>query len=87
MALDSSATDFCKDLRILDQMSPRTCDTVHVFYVRANQTNAQDIVSNALNPAVISPYFFEFIHTLGWPVDVEKHPGRILIKDFMKPVP
>jgi len=68
-------------------MSPRTCDTVHVFYVRANQTNAQDIVGNALNPAVISPYFFEFIHTLGWPVDVEKHPGRILIKDFMKPVP
>ncbi|XP_066254147.1 ral GTPase-activating protein subunit beta isoform X7 [Euwallacea similis] len=75
VALDSSATEFCKDLQILDQMSPRTCDTVHVFYVKAHQTNANDIVSNALNPALISPYFFEFIHTLGWPVEVQKHPG------------
>ncbi|XP_066140830.1 ral GTPase-activating protein subunit beta isoform X3 [Euwallacea fornicatus] len=75
VALDSSATEFCKDLQILDQMSPRTCDTVHVFYVKAHQTNANDIVGNALNPISISPYFFEFIHTLGWPVEVKKHPG------------
>lgn len=75
VALDSSLTEFCKDLQILDQMSPRTCDTAHIFYVRSQQTNAQDIVSNALDPCSISPYFFEFIHTLGWPVEVQKHPG------------
>ncbi|XP_048519931.1 ral GTPase-activating protein subunit beta isoform X3 [Dendroctonus ponderosae] len=75
VALDSSATEFCKDLQILDQMSPRTCDTVHIFYVRAQQTNAREIVGNMLNPSVISPYFFEFIYSLGWAVDVEKHPG------------
>ncbi|ENN80658.1 hypothetical protein YQE_02924, partial [Dendroctonus ponderosae] len=69
-------TQFCKDLQNLDQMSPRTCDTVHIFYVlRTQQTSAQDIVGNMLNPSVISPYFFEFIHSLGWAVDVEKHPA------------
>ncbi|CAG9768936.1 unnamed protein product [Ceutorhynchus assimilis] len=75
VALDSSQNEFCKDLQILDQMSPRTCDTVHMFYVRSQQTNAQDIVNNMLNPNLISPHFFEFIHTLGWPVEIRKHPG------------
>ncbi|CAH1959120.1 unnamed protein product [Acanthoscelides obtectus] len=75
VSIDSSATDFCKDLSLLDDMSPRTCDTVHIFYVRSQQTNAQDIVANALHENVISPYFWEFMHSLGWPVDVSKHPG------------
>lgn len=75
VALDSSFTEFCKDLQMLDLMSPRTSDTAHIFYVRSQQSEAQDIVGNMLNPAVISPYFFEFIHTLGWPVEVKKHPG------------
>lgn len=78
-ALDSSAADFCKDLNVLDSMSPRTCDTVHIFYVRSQQTLADDIVRNILNENNLSPYFFEFIHSLGWPVDVHKHPGMFLI--------
>ncbi|KAL1509023.1 hypothetical protein ABEB36_003829 [Hypothenemus hampei] len=75
VALDSSAMEFCKDLEVLDAMSPRTCDTVHIFYVRAHQTDAGSIVGNMSSPNLISPYFFEFIHTLGWPVEVRKHPG------------
>ncbi|XP_018579922.1 ral GTPase-activating protein subunit beta isoform X2 [Anoplophora glabripennis] len=74
-AIDSSATEFCRDLSLLDNMSPRTCDTVHIFYVRSQQTQAQDIVSNILNQGSISSYFWEFIHSLGWPVEVNKHPG------------
>ncbi|XP_049826190.1 ral GTPase-activating protein subunit beta isoform X3 [Aethina tumida] len=73
--LDSSATDFCKDLSMLDNMSPRTWDTVHIFYVRTQQTQAQDIVNNVLNENLLSPFFLEFIHSLGWPVEVNKHPG------------
>lgn len=60
-------------------MSPRTCDTVHIFYVRSQQTQAQDIVSNAMNDSLISPYFTEFIHTLGWPVEINKHPGNFYL--------
>lgn len=56
-------------------MSPRTCNTVHIFYVKSQQTHAQDIVSNILNESSISPYFSEFIHSLGWPVEVSSHPG------------
>lgn len=60
-------------------MSPRTCDTVHVFYVKAGQTQAQDIVQNVQNETAISPHFIEFLHTLGWPVDVHQHPGKIIL--------
>ncbi|XP_074039453.1 ral GTPase-activating protein subunit beta isoform X2 [Leptinotarsa decemlineata] len=74
-ALDSSASEFCKDLTFLDNMSPRTCDTVHIFYVRSQQTEAADIVSNVLNESILSTYFSEFIHSLGWPVEISKHPG------------
>ncbi|XP_063903685.1 ral GTPase-activating protein subunit beta isoform X4 [Zophobas morio] len=74
-ALDSSAGDFCKDLSLLDHLSPRTCDTVHIFYVKSQQVDAQDIVNNVRTEQGISSYFFEFIHTLGWPVEVNKHPG------------
>lgn len=75
-ALDNSTPDFCKDLRLLDHLSPRTCDTVHVFYVKSQQSRALDIVNNVTNEnSAISPYFLEFIHTLGWPVEVDRHPG------------
>lgn len=57
-------------------MSPRTCDTVHIFYVRSQQRNAQEIVSNVLSESSVSPHFVEFIHTLGWPVNVSSHPGK-----------
>ncbi|KAK4886376.1 hypothetical protein RN001_002647 [Aquatica leii] len=74
IAIDSSAIDFCKDLTALDHMSPRTCDTIHIFYVRSGQTSAHDIVGN-ITDENISSHFVEFIHTLGWPVVVKKHPG------------
>lgn len=75
VALDSSATDFCSDLSSLDGMSPRTCDTVHVFYVRAEQNNAAEIISNVLHESTVSSHFLDFLLTLGWPVDVATHPG------------
>ncbi|XP_022914595.2 ral GTPase-activating protein subunit beta isoform X2 [Onthophagus taurus] len=75
IALDSSDSDFCKDLLALDNMSPRTCDTVHIFYVKSQQTTAQEIVNNATDLSGINPHFLEFIKSLGWPVDVDKHPG------------
>ncbi|CAG9856330.1 unnamed protein product [Phyllotreta striolata] len=73
--LDNTAGDFCKDLNILDSMSPRTCNTVHIFYVKSQQTHVQDIISNVSNENCLSPYFSEFVHSLGWPVRVDTHPG------------
>lgn len=80
IALDSSANNFCRDLWTLDAMSPRTCDTVHLFYVKSQQTSALEIINNATNEADLSPYFFEFVRSLGWPVNVYKHPGMFVFK-------
>lgn len=51
-ALDTSLDGFCHDLEILDNMSSRTCDTVHVFYVRAAQKTAEEILSNVVSYSV-----------------------------------
>ncbi|KAJ9585303.1 hypothetical protein L9F63_002888 [Diploptera punctata] len=61
-ALDTSMDGFCHDLEILDNISSRTCDTVHVFYVRAGQKSAQEILSSMFS-------------SLGWSVNVYRHPG------------
>ncbi|XP_044749908.1 ral GTPase-activating protein subunit beta isoform X3 [Coccinella septempunctata] len=75
LELDSSLGDFSKDLTLLDDLSPRTCDTVHIFYVKSQQNKAEDIVGNMRNQTSLSPYYIEFLHTLGWAVDIGKHPG------------
>lgn len=48
IALDATASGFCLDLEALDFMSSRTCDTVHVFYVRAGQKTPGEILANVV---------------------------------------
>lgn len=75
MALDSTIPGFCTDLENLDRISPRTCDTVHIFYVKAGQKNADAILSNVMNETNVSPNFMEFLNALGWTVAVNSHAG------------
>jgi hypothetical protein len=60
-ALDTSLDGFCRDLEELDNMSSRTCDTVHVFYVRAGQKTAEEILRNVVSYAVIL-----FVNNMGF---------------------
>ncbi|PSN44105.1 Ral GTPase-activating protein subunit beta [Blattella germanica] len=53
IALDTSMEGFCRELEALDSISSRTCDTVHVFYVRAGQKTAEEILSNVICPAAL----------------------------------
>ncbi|XP_043270594.1 ral GTPase-activating protein subunit beta isoform X3 [Venturia canescens] len=74
-ALDQNVPGFCTDLENLDHISPRTCDTVHIFYVKAGQKNPMEIVSNVLHENNVSSNFLEFLSSLGWPVSVSGHAG------------
>ncbi|XP_048505289.1 ral GTPase-activating protein subunit beta isoform X3 [Athalia rosae] len=74
-ALDPTMPGFCIDLENLDHTSPRTCDTVHIFYVRAGQKSPDEILSNVLHETNVSPHFLEFLSSLGWPVSVSTHAG------------
>nr|CAD7403840.1 unnamed protein product [Timema poppensis] len=78
-ALDSSVPGFSQDLESLDSMSPRSCDTVHVFYVRAGQRTPDEILANVMNEQTVHPHFLEFLLSLGWPVSVFKHPGWTVV--------
>ncbi|XP_070158722.1 ral GTPase-activating protein subunit beta isoform X2 [Polyergus mexicanus] len=75
IALDPTIPGFCTDLEILDNISPRTCDTVHIFYVKPGQKSASEILLNVLHEENVSSNFLEFLSSLGWPVSVSAHAG------------
>lgn len=60
---------------MLDRFSPRTADTVHLFYVKSGQKKVGDILQNVHSNSDVHPYFLELLSSLGWPVNVYQHPG------------
>ncbi|CRL00726.1 CLUMA_CG013983, isoform A [Clunio marinus] len=77
IVLDSKKNGFVNDLDVLDKMSPRTCDTVHIFYVRVGQSMEQEIVENMSedNIGSLDVNFWSMLQSLGQTVDVDEHCG------------
>lgn len=67
--------ELSKQLMSLDQLSARTADTIHVFYMKRGQTEAKEILENAKSSSRVHPLYLEFLRALGWPVDVAMHIG------------
>ncbi|XP_032454306.1 ral GTPase-activating protein subunit beta isoform X8 [Nasonia vitripennis] len=74
-ALDPTIAGFANDLESLDHISARTCDTVHIFYVKSGQSTPEAILANVLNESNVSSNFLEFLNSLGWQVSVTSHAG------------
>ena len=49
VALESSSIDFVNDLECLDRLSPRSADTVQVFYMKSGQKSADEILNNVVS--------------------------------------
>ncbi|XP_067623760.1 ral GTPase-activating protein subunit beta isoform X2 [Eurosta solidaginis] len=77
IVLDTKRNQFAQELGMLDKLSARTYDTVHVFYVKTGQTMAQEIIGNMSdeNVRTLDAHFGHMLLTLGWPVDLEEHSG------------
>ncbi|MBN3322621.1 RLGPB protein, partial [Atractosteus spatula] len=75
IALDSALPGFFDDIGYLDLLPCRPFDTVFVFYMKAGQKSSQEILRNVDSSANVQCHFLEFLLSLGWPVDVGKHPG------------
>ncbi|XP_012160069.1 ral GTPase-activating protein subunit beta isoform X5 [Ceratitis capitata] len=75
IVLDTKRSQFAQELGMLDKLSARTYDTVHVFYVKSGQSTAQEIISNMSDEHVrsLDAHFGNMLLTLGWPVDLEEH--------------
>lgn len=75
--LDTKQASFINDLQSLDKLSPRTNDTLHMFYVKIGQTTATEIIENASEENVMSldKSFWNVLLNLGWPVDIDEHAG------------
>uniref|UniRef100_A0A8C6Y6B0 Ral GTPase-activating protein subunit beta n=1 Tax=Naja naja TaxID=35670 RepID=A0A8C6Y6B0_NAJNA len=72
IALDSSVPGFFDDIGYLDLLPCRPFDTVFIFYMKAGQ---KQILKNVESSRNVQPHFLEFLLSLGWSVDVGKHPG------------
>ena len=55
LVLNSTSSGFSQALKELDHVSTRTQDTVYVFYVKAEQTDAHEIIENQVS--IISVIF------------------------------
>ncbi|XP_039175073.1 ral GTPase-activating protein subunit beta isoform X1 [Crotalus tigris] len=75
IALDSSLPGFFDDVGYLDLLPCRPFDTVFIFYMKAGQKTSQEILKNVESSRNVQPHFLEFLLSLGWSVDVGKHPG------------
>uniref|UniRef100_A0A8C3LLB0 Ral GTPase-activating protein subunit beta n=1 Tax=Chrysolophus pictus TaxID=9089 RepID=A0A8C3LLB0_CHRPC len=75
IALDSTLPGFFDDLGYLDLLPCRPFDTVFIFYMKAGQKTSQEILKNMESSRIVQPHFLEFLLSLGWSVDVGKHPG------------
>lgn len=76
-ALDAKQHGFLNDLQALDKLSPRTNDTLHIFYVKVGQTTATEIIENTSEENVnsLDKHFWSILLNLGWPVDIKEHAG------------
>lgn len=76
-ALDTKQSGFLSDLQALDKLSPRTNDTLHIFYVKVGQSSAAEIVENVSdsNVQTLDKHFWNVLLNLGWPVEIEEHAG------------
>ncbi|KAK3094041.1 hypothetical protein FSP39_023374 [Pinctada imbricata] len=75
VTLDTTNSGLFTDLEILDSVTPRDSDTVHVFYVKSGQRTCVDILANVASRTSVQSQFLEFLHSLGWPVDIKRHAG------------
>lgn len=75
--LDMKKSGFSDDLLALDKMSSRTCDTVHIFYVKVGQSIEADIIGNTSeeNVNTLDSNFWNMLNSLGWAVNVKEHAG------------
>lgn len=76
-ALDTKQHGFLSDLQALDKLSPRTNDTLHIFYVKVGQSSASEIIDNVSESNVqsLDKHFWNVLLNLGWPVEIEEHAG------------
>lgn len=67
----STCPELLSDLEILDSLPERETISCSVFYVRSGRQTLAEI----LTEEKVSLDYLQFVHSLGWPIDLRKHPG------------
>ncbi|XP_051804715.1 ral GTPase-activating protein subunit beta-like [Acanthochromis polyacanthus] len=75
VSLDSSLPGFSESLRRLDKLPPRNCDSAFIFYLRAGQRTAAEVLRNVESRCSVQSHFLDLLSSLGWPVQVGQQQG------------
>ncbi|EGG18880.1 RapGAP/RanGAP domain-containing protein [Cavenderia fasciculata] len=70
-----NTSSFYQSLRSLDSVSERVQSRVAVYYAKRGDITEEDVIAN--QTANTSHDYREFVASLGWTVDVEKHSGYL----------
>ncbi|KAM8756150.1 ral GTPase-activating protein subunit beta isoform 2-T2 [Acanthopagrus schlegelii] len=84
VSLDSSLHGFSEDLKRLDQLPSRNCDSAFIFYIRAGQRMAAEILSNVESSSSVLSHFLDFLSSLGRPMEVRQHQMGKVITDSLE---
>ncbi|KAJ3070356.1 hypothetical protein HDU98_006622, partial [Podochytrium sp. JEL0797] len=63
---------FLKDLERMDALPERECFSVSVLYARDCRTTTEEMI---LPKKGVTPDFYEFLHSVGWPISLHNHVG------------
>ncbi|KAM8917363.1 ral GTPase-activating protein subunit beta-like isoform 2-T2 [Spinachia spinachia] len=75
VSLDSSLPGFSEDLRHLDQLASRNCDSAFIFYMKAGQRTTAEILRNVESCCSVQSHFLDFLWSLGRPAEVGRRQG------------
>ncbi|XP_062419956.1 ral GTPase-activating protein subunit beta [Pungitius pungitius] len=77
VSLDPSLPGFSEELRHLDQLASKNCDSAFIFYMRAGQRTAAEILRNVESCCSVESHFLDFLWSLGRPAEVgRRQRGR-----------
>ncbi|KAF7730162.1 hypothetical protein EC973_002770 [Apophysomyces ossiformis] len=66
--IDSAAVE----IETLDSLNERDCISISAYYAQSGNVTWEELVEN---PRPLSEQFMQFLHCLGWPVDISQHSG------------
>ncbi|KAM9314681.1 ral GTPase-activating protein subunit beta-like isoform 3-T4 [Pholidichthys leucotaenia] len=78
VTLDSSLPGFSEDLRKLDQLPSKNCDSAFIFYMKAGQRTATEMLKNVESRCSVQSQFLDFLSSIGCTAKMGKrHMGGI----------
>ena len=73
--LDWQTLECQQQIKTIDEIPLRTCDTAFIFYVRKSRLLPQEILNSVFSASYVKPAFLDFLYSVGTPIHCKRHFG------------